>query len=233
MTKHPKKLSPLDQIGWLSEQTQELQSWFAANGRWRNVTAGQALYLADDASDGFYGLGSGALDAEFAVKGVETLVRTRCQPGAWIGQGSLLPNRNRPVNLIAPTDSRVFFVPRQALRALLSYRPDFWPAFYALAIEHILILTNVLGETLALPPVARLARLLLRLSVVDAEVSASQHDLSALLCMPRTSLRRAVRTLTDAVVICTSYGRITVIDRAGLERYAMNTAATQPASLTA
>lgn len=211
-------LAPLNEIGWLAGQSEELKLWFAANGRWRSFEPGQVLYLEGDSADGMYGLGAGAIDIEFAPKDLESFVLIRIHPGGWIGQAALFPNMKRPINLIVPVESKIFFIPRQALRKLLVDRPDLWPDFYSLAILHMLELMEFLCEALSLTPDARLARLLLRLSVTNPEVSASQQDLGAMLGMPRSSLRRSIKKLTEDGVIQTGYGQITVINRPLLEK---------------
>ena len=211
-------LDPLDRIGWLSERSEELQLWCAANGRWRLAKAGQTIYFEDDAPDGLYGIGTGALDVEFAPESLQSSVTIRAQPGGWLGQEALLPQRTREISLIAPVDSQLFFVPRGALRTLLADRPHLWPEFYALSIMQKRALMEFLCEALSLSPDSRLARLLLRLSATDPTVAASQQDLCALLGMPRTSLRRSLKTLADAGAIQTGYGRIKVVDRVRLAR---------------
>lgn len=211
-------LAPLNKIGWLAKQSEELKLWFAANGRWRSFSPGQVLYLEGDAADGMYGLGSGAIDIEFTPEDLESFVLIRIHPGGWIGQAALFPNMKRPINLIVPVDSQIFFIPRHALHALLADRPDLWPDFYSLAIVHMLDLMEFLCEALSLSPNARLARLLLRLSVTTPEISASQQDLGAMLGMPRSSLRRSIKKLSEIGAIRTGYGRITVADSDLLEK---------------
>ena len=214
---HRESLAPLDSTGWLSEQSEELQDWFVANGKWRNYSAGDSLYRTGDSSDGLYGLGSGAMDVEFAPRDVESFVLIRVHPGGWSGQGALIPGKERPVNLTTPIDSRVFFVSQGALLKLLSDRPDFWPAFFSLTVLHIMHLTEFLCEALTLTPSMRLARLLLRLSNKSEDIVISQQDIGIMLGVPRSSLRRAIKTLTRVGAISTGYGRITVTDHSKLE----------------
>lgn len=211
-------LDPLDRIGWLSERSDHLKSWIAANGRRRHAKAGQVIYHAGDAPDGLYGIGSGALDVEFFPDDLQSSVRIRAQPGGWLGQESILPERGREVTLIAPVDSDLFFVSRPALLGLLKEEPDLWSEFYALSIMQKRALMEFLCEALLLTPDARLARLLLRLSPTTPTITASQEDLSALLGMPRTSLRRSLKSLTAAGAIRTGYGHIRVVDRNRLQR---------------
>lgn len=226
MEQLPKKrlefLAPLDSSGWLAEQSAELKNWFAANGEWRNFHAGQSLFRTGDEADGMYGLGFGAMDIEYYPESLESFVVIRALPGSWMGQEALLSGKKRPIGLIAPIDSRFYFVSRKKLIGLLAERPDFWPAFYALVLQHALYATEFLCEALSLLPVTRLARLLLRLSENTVEVVASQQDLSVMLGIPRSSLRRALSALTEVGVITTGYGRIFVQDRATLQTFSQS-----------
>ncbi len=212
------RIAPLDTVGWLAEQPEELKHWFVSKGHWRRLSEGQALFLTDDDTDGIYGLGQGTLDVEYAPDELESFVLIRIEPGAWIGQEAIMPGQRRPFSLIAATDCEVFFVSRQALRKLLKQRPHLWPAFYSLAILQALKLMEFLCEALTLAPEMRLARLLLRLSVTTPDISASQQELGALLGMPRSSLRRSLAMLSDAGAIRTGYSTITVVDKTALEK---------------
>ena len=212
-----KRLAPLDQLGWLSKCSPTLQSWFARNGRWIEVAAGKSLFWEADKTDGMYGVGSGAVDVEFAPEGLEKLAITRVAPGNWLGHGCLQPDMPRPFNLIAATDCKVYFVARQALRQLVSDQPKYWPEFHALSLRQVLGLMTVLCESHTLTSEARLARLLLRLSITTPEIEIRQTDLIALLGMSHSNVRRALKSLADAKIIKTGYNRIFILNNKRLE----------------
>lgn len=221
MTKSKKILNleadPLDRIGWLSQCSDALRVWFVNNGRWLEVPAGASLFHDGDDTDGMYGIGAGAVDLEFAPEGMESLVTFRMPPGGWLGHGSLLPGMPRPFNLVSAVDSEIYSVPSRALRGLVQERPEFWPEFYSLTIQQILTLMSFIGELQSLPPEARLARQLLRLSIVDPVIELRQNDLTATLGMSKSSVRRALTSLVNSAAITTRYNRIDVVDRQRLE----------------
>lgn len=209
--------NPLDRIGWLSSCSDALRTWFFENGRWLEVPAGTSLFHVEDETDGMYGIGAGAVDLEFAPPGMESLVTFRIQPGEWLGHGSLLPGMPRPFNLVSSVDSDIYFVSSRALRILVQERPEFWPEFYSLAIQQIIALMSFIGELQSLPPNARLARQLLRLSVVDPTIELRQNDLAMTLGLSKSSVRRALAYLVNSGAIMTRYNRIDVVDRQRLE----------------
>nr|WP_319948817.1 Crp/Fnr family transcriptional regulator [uncultured Shimia sp.] len=221
MTKSKKTLDheadPLDRIGWLSQCSGALRAWFVDNGRWLEVPAGASLFHDGDDTDGMYGIGAGAVDLEFAPEGMESLVTFRMPPGGWLGHGSLLPDMPRPFNLVAAVDSEIYYVPSKALRRFVKENPEFWPEFYSLTIQQILALMTFVGELQSLPPEARLARQLLRLSSIGTAIEVRQNDLTATLGISKSSVRRALTSLVDSGAILTRYNRIDVVDRRRLE----------------
>ncbi|MCA8879518.1 MAG: cyclic nucleotide-binding domain-containing protein [Rhodobacteraceae bacterium] len=205
-------LAPLHRLGWLSHQSPELRDWFVANGRWRTYSAGEIIYLHGDSPDGMYGLGSGAIDVYFAPADEDPVLVHRAETGFWIGESALLAHNQRIISLSAATECRVFRVPAPALRSLLSSAPQHWPAFYELTHANCLLALTLLSEALTLTPLARLARLMLRLSAGGPEIVANQDDLGRLLGLTRSSLRRSLSRLAATGAITTGYGRISIVD---------------------
>lgn len=210
-------LAPLLLHGWLAEQGAELQQWFLKHGALHRCEMGEVLFTTGSEADGMYGVIAGALDIEYQPSSRDAALVVRAHPGSWIGQESLVSHLRRPITLTAPMQSRVCFVPRTSLMTLLAEQPVFWPAFFALAIRHTLEAGEFLCEALSLPPVTRLARLLLRLSEAHVDVAVSQRELGVMLGVPRTSLRRAITELSRAGIISTQYTRVMIHDRPRLE----------------
>lgn len=213
----PQSLAPLDRIGWLSQCSEPLQAWFAKNGRWLNVETGASLFRESDSTDGMYGVASGAVDVEYAPDGLEDVVVVRVSPGNWLGHGCLQTDMPRPFNLIAASESKIFFVARPALRQLLDQEPRYWQYFHELGLKQVLGLMTVLCETHTLTPEARLSRLLLRLSVHNPTIEMRQTDLITLLGMSHSNVRRSLKSLAEANAIETGYNKILVLDRHRLE----------------
>ncbi len=212
-------LSPLDQLGWLADQSPELKAWFAAHGRWRTYAPGELLYLHGDAPDAIYGLAQGSIELQFAPVGSEPVTLHRAEPGFWIGESALLAGTSRMISLFATSEARIFRVPGPALRQLVADQPRHWQAFYELTHANTLTALTLLADALALTPRARLSRLLLRLSEAKAEIQANQDDLGRILGMTRSSLRRSLNVLIAERTIATGYGRITVLDRDRLKSF--------------
>ncbi len=211
-------LAPLDQVGWLSSQPEDLKAWIAENGRWRQFAAGQVVYLAGDEPDGMYGLAGGALELTFPLLGDEPVTVHRAEPGFWIGEGAMMAGTTRMVNLSAATDSRVFHVPHEPLRWLLASDPIYWRALYEQSFANLQTAICLLAEALALTPRARMARLLLRLADGQGRVCGNQEEFGRVIGMTRSGVRRALASLAEAGAIRTGYRWLEVVDTDLLHR---------------
>ena len=210
-------LWPLDERGWLAGQPRDFQAWMLENGRWRTYAAGKLIYDFGDVPDGLYGLGSGALELTLPLVGGEPVTLYRAEPGFWLGESALLARAPRAIALAAATEARVFRVPAARITALLAERPSAWQHFYELSHLNAELAATLLAEVLALTPRARLARILLRHADEDGRVLARQEELARLLGITRSSLQRALASLTQSGAISSGYGSLVVHDRAALE----------------
>jgi CRP-like cAMP-binding protein len=131
---------------------------------------------------------------------------------------SVVPGQTRIISVAAATDVRVFVLPGASVRRMLAEEPRFWAPFYDLSMQSSRIAVTLLAEALSLSPRARVARVLLRLAGADGAVPGSQEDLGRLLGMTRSSVRRALASLIEIGAVESGYGRLSVRDRAALER---------------
>jgi CRP-like cAMP-binding protein len=212
------RLGVLAHMGWLSRQPADLQAHAARLGRWRIYDAGEVVYLAGDAADSMVGLGEGILEVTFPLVSDEPVVIHRAEPGFWTGEMSIVSGQARIISIAAATRVRVFILPGAGIRRLLAEEPRHWPSFYELSLSSSLTAITLLAEALALSPRARVARILLRLAGDDGSVPGSQEDLGRLLGMTRSSVRRALTSLIDLGAVQSGYGRLSLRDRATLER---------------
>jgi CRP-like cAMP-binding protein len=213
-----KRLGILAKTGWLARQSGEFQTLIARLGRWREHKAGEVIYLAGEVADSMIGLGTGIVEVTFPLVSDEPVVIHRAEPGFWTGEMCVLPGQARMISLAAATDVRVFTVPASSIQRMLSEEPCHWGPFYDLSLSSSRIAVTLLAEALSLSPRARVARILLRLASTDGAVPGSQEDLGRLLGMTRSSVRRALASLIDLGAVESGYGRLSVRDRAALER---------------
>jgi CRP-like cAMP-binding protein len=216
-------LDPLDRVGWLAEQPESFQFWAAENGRWRRFAAGETIYLAGEEPDGMYGLGAGALDITFPLLRYEPVVLHRAEPGFWVGEAAVMAGAKRLVTLSAAADSKVFHLSMAALRELLTRQPEGWRSLYEQSFSNITVLVTLLAEALSLTSRARLARLLLRLADGEGRIHGNQDDFARLVGITRSSVRRALVSLTEVGAIRTGYRWLEIVDVDTLTRISNET----------
>jgi CRP-like cAMP-binding protein len=212
------RLGVLARAGWLSRQPPEFQALIARLGRWRDVKAGETLYLAGDEATWMVGLADGIIEVTFPLVGDEPVVIHRAEPGFWTGEASVLVRQTRIISIAAATDVRVFVLAAAGLRHALDREPRHWPSLYDLSLTNSLTAITLLAEALSLSPRARVARILLRLARPDGSVPGSQEDLARLLGMTRSSVRRALSSLIELGAVESGYGVLSLRDRCLLER---------------
>lgn len=212
-------LSPLDKVGWLSEQSADFQQWVAANAKWRNYKAGQLIYLAGDPSDGLYGLASGAIEITFPLIAEEPVVLHRAQIGFWIGDMAEFTEEPRVITMTAAADSRLLHITSAALRQIVSERPHYWISFYKLSRKNVTLALSMLAETLSLSVRARICRRLLKATEVSAEIDLTQEQLAKLLGLARTTVSSELVKLQSQGAIEIGYGKLRVLDRSVLIGY--------------
>lgn len=207
-----KRLGILHKVGWLSRQPEDFRSLVARLGRWRQVRAGEILYIAGDEPDGMLGLAEGILELTFPLMGDEPVVIHRAEPGFWIGEAAILTGQTRLVSIAAATNVRVFFIPASSIRRMVEEEPRHWQPFYEQSLISTMTAVTLLAEALSLSPRARVARILLRLARPDGSVPGSQEDLGRLLGMTRSSVRRALSSLIAEGAVESGYGLLSVKD---------------------
>jgi CRP/FNR family cyclic AMP-dependent transcriptional regulator len=212
-------LSPLDRVGWLSEEPEDLKIWAAEVGRWRVYRAGQYLYHAGDASDGIYGLASGSIQITFPLVAEEPVIIHRAEIGFWMGEAAELANIRRLISVMAVTESRLLHLPSRAIKALLAARPKHWSSFCKLSAINQRAALMHFSEALALTVRARVCRRLLRLSENNQNLEVTQDELAQLLGVTRPTLARCLADLKDRGGISMHYRKLRVLDAAVLAEF--------------
>ncbi len=103
-------------------------------------------------------------------------------------------------------------------RELYNAEPSFRSFVFEVLSGRVFELMTRLEEVGSLRVEQRLAAFLLEAADADGAVAMSQARLAAHLGTAREVVFRALRTMSDAGLVTTSRGRVTVRDAAGLQR---------------
>ncbi len=208
----------LSNAGWLAEEAPDFRDRLLSVARWRSYRAGEDVYLAGDEPNGLFGLEKGHVDVSIPISDDEWVTIHRAQPGFWIGNSALLSGKPRGVSVVTHDECLILTVPARPLKRMLTEHPEDYACFYRLNHANITKTLNVLAETIALPPRARFARMLLRLSCKDGIVEATQTELGALAGMSRAAFRRAFSDLIEQGFVKMEYGAVRILDMEALRR---------------
>lgn len=216
-------LKNLARSGWLAEQPADFQHRMARLGRWMSIRRGQVIYAVGDEADAIFGLGEGLLDVAIPVDTEREVVIHRATAGFWIGDSALLANSVRTLTLSAASDGQLFKLPAAAVYRNLEEHPEDWICFYRLSHLNANRGLQALAEVISLPPRARFARALLRLTSPAGAVHVTQEELGRMVGMSRAAFRRSFAALIEQGIVDVEYGRILIRDHAALEAEAAKT----------
>jgi CRP/FNR family transcriptional regulator, cyclic AMP receptor protein len=216
-------LKNLATTGWMGEQPPAFQARMAKIGRWMSMRRGQVIYAVGDEADAVYGLGEGLLDVSIAVDPQREVVIHRATAGFWIGDSALLAGSVRTLTLSAASDGQLFKLPAASVHRNLNEHPEDWICFYRLNHLNANRALAALAEVISLPPRARFARALLRLTSSAGAVHVTQEELGRMVGMSRAAFRRSFAALITQGIVEVEYGRIQIRDLAALESEAART----------
>jgi CRP/FNR family transcriptional regulator, cyclic AMP receptor protein len=209
--------------GWMSEQPAAFQGRMAQIGRWMSMRRGQVIYTAGDEADAIYGLGEGLLDISILVDPQRDVVIHRATAGFWIGDSALLAGSRRTLTLSAASDGQLFKLPAASVLRDLKEHPEDWICFYGLNHLNVSRALAALAEVISLPPRARFARALLRLTSSAGAVHVTQDELGRMVGMSRATFRRSFAALISKGIVEVEYGRILIHNLPALEIEAART----------
>lgn len=206
----------LSNVGWLAGEAPEFRDRLLSIARWRSFRPGENIYVVGDEPNGLFGLERGHVDVAIPISDDEMVTIHRAQPGFWIGDSAVLAESPRGVSTIAHDECLMLTIPAVPLKRLLEKHPQDYASFYRLSNANVMLALKALAETIALPPRARFARMLLRLSSKNGIVEATQAELGALAGMSRSAFRRSFSELIERGVVKPEYGAIRILDMEAL-----------------
>jgi CRP-like cAMP-binding protein len=221
--------------GWLAELPPHLREALLARSRLLPpFERGQAVFRIGDEPDGIYGTVSGTFAFQLAPneQGPHTFHLYR--PGAWFGELAHCVGKPRATTLIATRRSRCLRVPAQELEGLLNQEPELWRWLaVSLACNVKTAFCAVDDMTIRLPR-RRIAAVLLRLAGSRGsgfpnvepcrEIDVTHNDIAFLANLSRSAVGENLRRLEEDGFLECSYGRIRLIDPAGLQSWVAATA---------
>lgn len=190
----------------------------------RVVEAGSYICQFGSRADMWYGVVSGFVKVSVTSKSGKITSYVAVAADDWIGEGSVLKGGVRPYDIIALSDSKIVCVPRPVFVELHNTNIDFCHFLIERMnrrLAHFIVSMQI--DRLINPDikVARILAMLTQDLPADApqNLNLNQTELALLCGLSRPFTNRVVTKLTKLGLITHEYGKITILDRAGLEAF--------------
>ena len=215
----------LDASPWSSCLNQAQLDRVRLDSSMRAFEAGSTVCLRGSPAMHWLGVVDGMLKVDTIAADGRSTTFAGVPAGAWFGEGAALKGEPRPYAVVAISDSRVAFMPRNTFLWLIDEsRP-----FSRWVIDQ---LNARLGHYVALVESFRLhdmtARVAYGLSelfnpqlypVTHRELVISQEEIARLCGLSRQNVNRELHKLEKAGLLRTRYGVIEVVDLEGLQKF--------------
>lgn len=195
--------------------------------RRRRFRRGEVVFHEGDPGDSLFLVTSGRVAIQQTTRLGDVVILALYGPGEAFGEMALLrEDRSRTATAVAARPTELLALHRRDFAALRDREPSVDRLLLEALGARVERLTGHLIEALHQPADTRLARRLLDLfdrfgqDAATVEVAITQDDLASMAGTTRPTANRVLRALEDAGVITIGRGRLTLLDRAGLDRRA-------------
>lgn len=215
----------LQNLGWARDLPAEELRRVEAGIVVREVAAGGFVCMKGERVDYWMGVVDGLLKMACNWSSGKTTTFTGVPAGGWFGEGSLLKDEPRKYDVIALRNSKVAFMNRSTFQWLLDHSIPFNRFLIVQLNERLGQFIGMMEHERLLDIDARLARCLAALfnpvlyPGITHQLQISQEEIGFLAGVSRQRVNRALRKLEDAGLLRIDYGRLTILDLAGLRSF--------------
>ena len=210
---------------WLAQVSDTFRDSLLRETVLRRFDRGAAIFRQGDAVDGLWALVEGGVAMEIAPGERGPSFAHQIRPGRWFGEMAILLGSERKVTCRTTRPSVCLLVPMRRLEQVLATQPDSWRWMSRLCAVNLARTIGAVDDLMIRESEPRLAAVLLRLAEARAtdnshearpEIDASQEELAVMVNLSRSTLGRILKGLEDAGLVSCRYGRILILDQAGL-----------------
>jgi CRP/FNR family transcriptional regulator, cyclic AMP receptor protein len=212
--------------GWLADQPEDVRRLVLKGARIVDYRAGDFIFHAGDAEGGIYGVITGGVGVHLpSDEGISVLAHIlRC--GGWFGYGPLVRGRKRSLSFSLVEPSTLFHLPLATAQEIAQASHAHQRAILSVGEYGMDAATKVIETLLIRNTDRRVAGTLLRVAAhPDGEAGATevlltQAQLGEMANAERQVVNRALKRLEAKGIVRVSYGRIGIVDRAALRKFA-------------
>jgi CRP-like cAMP-binding protein len=215
-----------DNEGWFGGAAPEFQQAVLSRAAWKEVTAGQPIYRANDVGADLCGVVDGTVEIYSRYGAGDNPMLHLSHEGAWIGYGSALRGQPARITAVARTQVLLACTPWRAIQELLRDRPEWWQFVARACLEYGDIGVAAYADSLIPHSDRRLACTLLRIAGLQfprrsrprqRSIPITQDELATLVSVSRTTLLQLMRRFEDRGLVEQAYRAVRIVDAAGLE----------------
>jgi CRP-like cAMP-binding protein len=191
----------------------------------RRFGGGSVVMRKGELVDAWTGVIDGLVKINVVAASGKTATFTGVGPGGWFGEGSLLKAEARKYDVVALRDTRIAWMPRRTFEHLMDTSIAFNRFLLTQLNERLGQFIGMVEYERLLEPDARVARCVAELfnpllyPGSRAEIEISQEEIGYLSGVSRQRVNQALQVLSRAGLIEVAYGRLRILDLAGLRRY--------------
>jgi CRP-like cAMP-binding protein len=223
---------------WIRGFPEDLREVFLA--RCRLLPAfdrGHRLYNVGDRPDGIYGVVSGAIGFELGADEEGPQLVQQVWPGDWFGELAYVLDCPRIAALQASRPSHCVRLSATELTQLLKQHPLLWKYLAIQLAQVSMVAMTGVHDLMERSPRRRLVATLLRMGGirngedierVDLAMDLSHGSLASLSNLSRSLVTETLRELEKAGFVQCSYGKIVLLDPAGLRDWLKSSAGKPP-----
>ncbi len=211
----------LGERGWLATSPADFRTALLDICRWRQIDAGQNVYVAGDPPGGIFGVAAGALLMSSGLAAPGAPPNRLGAVGDWSGFGPLMAQEPRRGTIVAAVPSTIGIAPLSAVTALLGEHPHWWRHFgHGLLLEFDAVASIVVDLQMR-DSAQRCAAILLHCAGcrhgpppqgVETAVWTSQQNVADLANVSRSTLSKALTQFVEHGLVKLDYRSIRLLD---------------------
>ncbi len=210
---------------WYAALGADAQARVAARVTLQSAAKGQVMLHSGAPVQGWHAVLSGLVKLQSQSAQGRLSVFLGVQAGDWFGEGSALKSEPRRYDVVALRDTQLLCLPRDEFDALRATSL----AFSQFLVAH---LNLRLGQAMAIIEAGRIRspeqRVALYLGQLfwpgQRRLNLSQEELSHLIGLSRQTVNKVLKTFERRALVSLEFGRIGILDEAGLTAVAHHTA---------
>lgn len=191
----------------------------------RTIPAGGFVCMKGEPVEHWMGVVDGLVKMAANWSSGKTTTFTGLSSGGWFGEGSMLKNEPRRYDVMALRESTVAYMNRATFQWLLDHSIPFNRFLITQLNERLGQFIGMMENERLLDTDARLARNLAAMfnpvlyPGTGSELLISQEEIGFLAGLSRQRVNQALKKLQDAGLLRLEYGKVIILDVAGLRRF--------------